>query len=191
MAKEKVKEKYGLSYSAFFPIKSEPENSHPTYDAAVDLGAAVKAYLTINYAESKAYGDDSLQLDLKEFAGGQLDAETLLNELEVEAALFGSKMEGDALTDSKDDRCKSGGYAYIQKLATKTGTVHRACFLYKVTPKMTSDNADTKAEGFTFAHNAVSYSVAADNAGAWRVRKDCDTEADAKAFIAQTAGQNA
>lgn len=179
----KVKEKYGLSYSAFFPIASEPEDSHPVYAEAVDLGAAVKAYLTINYAEAKLPGDDVIQLELKEFTGGQLDAETLLNDLEVESKLYGSRYENGMLSDNKNDRAASGGYAYIQKLATKTKNVCRAVFLYKATPRMNADNSDTKGESLTFSHNAVSYGITPDNTGDWRVRQDFGTEAEAKAFL--------
>lgn len=178
-----VKEKFGLVYSAFFPIGSLPENSHPVYGGPVDLGAAVKAYLTINYAEAQLYGDDVLHLDLREFTGAQLDAETLLNDLEVESQVFGSTMEAGVLTDHKDDSAKPGGYGYIQKLKTQLGTVFRACFLYLVRARMTADNADTRGSSITFANNAITYGVMPDNTGAWRSRQDFTTEADAKAFL--------
>ena len=178
-----VKEKFGLVYSAFFPIGALPENSHPVYGGPVDLGAAVKAYLTINYAEAQLFGDDVLQLDLREFTGAQLDAETLLNDLEVEAQVFGSTMEAGVLTDHKDDNARAGGYGYIQKLKTQLGTVFRACFLYYVRARMTADNADTRGSSITFANNAITYGVMPDNTGAWRSRQDFSTEADAKAFL--------
>lgn len=179
----KVKEKFGMVYSAFFPIASEPENSHPVYADPVDLGAAVKAYLSITYAEGQLYGDDVLQLDAREFASAQLDAETLLNDLEVDAVLFGGNLTDGVLTDTVRDSANSGGYGYIQKLKTKTGTVYRPVFLYKVTPRMTGDNIDTKAGSLTFANNAVTYSVMPDGTGAWRSRQDFATEQAAKAFL--------
>lgn len=179
----KVKEKFGMIYSGFFPIASEPEGTHPVYADPIDLGAAVKAYLAITYAEGQLYGDDVLQLDAREFANAQLDAETLLNDLEVEAALFGSSMSDGMLTDNAQDAANSGGYGYIQKLKTKTGTVYRPVFLYKVTPRMTGDNIDTKAGSLVFAHNAVTYAVMPDATGAWRSRQDFVTEAAAKSFL--------
>lgn len=178
-----VKEKFGLVYSAFFPIGALPENSHPVYGGPVDLGAAVKAYLTINYAEAQLFGDDVLQLDLREFTGAQLDAETLLNDLEVESQIFGSTLEAGVLTDHKDDSARAGGYGYIQKLKTQLGTVFRACFLYYVRARMTADNADTRGSSITFANNAITYGVMPDNTGAWRARQDFGTEADARAFL--------
>ena len=191
--KEKVKEKYGLVYSAFFPITTEPENTRPTYGEVIDMGAAVRAYLTITYATAQAYGDDRAQIDLKEFVSGQLDAETLLSDLEVDAALFGSTYSADGvLTDAINDDPKSGGYAYIQKLALRGGgTVYRAVFLHHCTPSLNADNADTRNASITFMNNSVSFTVLADAAGSWRTRKDCETEEAAKAFIAAFAAGTA
>ena len=128
----RVKEKYGLVQSLFFPIASTPAGSHPVYGPVVDLGAAVKDYLTINYSEAKAYGDDVTQLALREFVDGQLQIETLLSDLEVDAALYGSRMEGGALYDHVDDNPNSGGHGCIQKLKTKTGIVYRSIFYFFV-----------------------------------------------------------
>lgn len=179
----KVKEKYGLVYSAFFPIASMPENAHPVYGPEVDMGAAVKAYLSMNFAEAQLYGDDVLQLEVREFTGGQLDAETLLNDLEIESKLFGSQYSAGVATDNKNDAPNEGGYGYIQKLKTPSGTVYRGCFLYRVGPRMSADNSDTKNSSITFANNAVTYSVMVDNVGDWRSRQDLSSEAAAKAFI--------
>lgn len=179
----RVKEKYGLVYSAFFPVASEPDNSHPIYGQEIDLGAAVRAYLTINYATAQAYGDDRAQLDIKEFVSAQLDAETLLSDLEVDAKLYGSSYEGGVATDNVMDTAKPGGYAYIQKLKTRTGTIFRAVYLYYTTPSLNADNADTRNASITFMNNAITCSVLADNTGAWRARQDFTSEADAKAWI--------
>lgn len=185
----KVKEKYGLVYSAFFPITAEPADARPTYGEEIDLGAAVKAYLTITYATAQAYGDDRAQLDLKEFVSGQLDAETLLSDLEIESQLFGSTYTEGELIDSIQDDPASGAYAYIQKLAQRGsgGTVYRAVFLHHCTPSLNADNADTRNASITFMNNAVSYAVLADNTGEWRTRKDFEDEASAKAYITSLA----
>ena len=43
----KVKTPLGMQTLDFWPITAEPENAHPTYDSSVNLGAAVKGYLTV------------------------------------------------------------------------------------------------------------------------------------------------
>ena len=179
----RVKEKYGLVQSLFFPIASTPAGSHPVYGPVIDLGAAVKDYLTINYSEAKAYGDDVTQLALREFVDGQLQIETLLSDLEVDAALYGSRLEGGALYDHVDDAPKSGGHGCIQKLKTKTGTVYRAIFYFFVTPSQNADNADTKGSSITFTNNSITANVMADASGHWRVRSDFGSQEEAIAFI--------
>lgn len=190
--KIKVKEKYGLVYSGFYPITAEPADAHPSYGTEIDLGAAVRAYLTITYATAQAYGDDRAQLDVKEFVSAQLDAETLLSDLEVDAALFGSTYADGVATDGAFDAPVPGGYGYIQKLKVRSGeTVYRAVFLYHVTPSLNADNSDTRNASITFMNNSISCSVLADNTGAWRSRKDCESEAEALAYIRSCAGVTA
>ena len=179
----RVKEKYGLVQSLFFPIASTPAGSHPVYGPVIDLGAAVKDYLTINYSEAKAYGDDVTQLALREFVDGQLQIDTLLRDLEGDAALYGSRLEGGALYDHVDDSPVSGGHGCIQKLKTKTGIVFRAIFYYFVTPSQNADNADTKGSSVTFMNNSITADVMADASGHWRVRADFGSQEEALGFI--------
>ena len=179
----RVKEKYGLVNSWFFPIASTPAGKHPVYGPLVDLGSAVKDYLTINYSEAKAYGDDTTQLALREFVDGQLQIETLLSDLEIDAKLYGSRLEGGALYDHVNDNPTSGGHACIQKLKTKTGIVYRAVFYFYVTPSMNADNADTKGGSVTFMNNSITADVMADASGHWRVRADFGSQSEATGFI--------
>lgn len=179
----KVKEKYGLVESLFFPIASEPDKQHPVYGQPVDLGSAVKAYLSLTYAQSQAYGDDAEQLNVREFVSGTLDAETLLSDLEVDAVLFGSTWDGSSLTDNANDSPQPGGYAYIQKLRTRKGTIYRAVYLYYTIPNMNADNADTRGSSITFMNNSINCTVQVDKTGDWRTRADFATQAEAHAFI--------
>lgn len=190
-----LKEKFGLVYSAFGKITAdETDGAHPTYGTLTDLGAAVKAYLTINHAEGTLYGDDVKRLAVKEFTGATLEAETLLNDLEVDATLFGSTYSSTdkTSTDKAEDAANYGGYAYVQKLKDASNkTIYRAVWLYKVLPTLTNDNSDTKADGLTFAHKAVTYDVSADQTGAWRVRQDFDSLAAAKTWLGKVAAGTA
>lgn len=184
----RVQTPLGMRLSYFYPITAEPVNAHPTYGAGIDLGAAVKGYLTLNVASASIPGDDVDQVDIEVFAGGQLDAETTLNDLEVNSTLYGHTFSADAGEESKaDDMAIDGGYAFIEPIFTKAkGTFYRATCLYKVTPLASSEKqeADTRKKGeFNPKLNVVSYRVKEDNTRAWRKRKDFDTEAAAKTFI--------
>lgn len=179
----KEKLKYGLLHSLFWPITSEPENSHPVYGPELTLGSAVRDYLTLNYSEAKAYGDDSTRISIREFVDGTAEIETLLSDLEVDSKLYGSRYEGGVLTDNINDSANPGGHGFVQKLKTRTGTVYRAVFLYYIMPSQNSDNADTKGQSITFSNNSITATVQADKTGAWRVRADFTSEGDALAFL--------
>ncbi len=87
--KSKVKMPLGMQTLDFWPIKSEPDTGHHTYDTSVNLGAAVKGYLSITTASASIPGDDITQLEDEVFTSAQLDTETTMSELSVNAALFG------------------------------------------------------------------------------------------------------
>ena len=181
---EKVKERYGLVTLKFAPITAEPDGAHPTYDAFIDLGSAVKAYVTAQKAEGSIYGDDVLQLKVSEFSGADIQTETLLSDLEIESKLMGSVYNEDGtLTDSVNDSPKPGALAWIQKLKTKTGTIFRGVFMYFATPSLPDDQSDTKGDGVTFSNNAINFSATADKSGSWRIRKDCPSQSDAETWL--------
>ena len=85
----KVKAPLGMQTLTYYPIKTEPDSAHPTYDTGVDLGAAVKGYLTVTTASASIPGDDITQLEDEIFTGGQLDSETTMSDLAVNATLYG------------------------------------------------------------------------------------------------------
>ena len=183
----RVQTPLGMRRSEFFPITAETASS-TTYAAAIDMGAAVKGYLALNVASASIPGDDVDQVDVEVFAGGQLDSETTLSELEINARLFGHTYTTEGGEESKaDDLAIDGGYAFIEPIFTKSaGIFYRATCLMKVTPLASSEKqeADTRKKGeFNPKMNVVSYRVKTNNAGVWRKRKDFATEAAAAAYI--------
>ena len=187
MGSKTVKVPIGMRSSYFAKIKTEPENAHPTYDTVLDMGAAVKGYVTITTATSEIYGDDIALLRGENFVSAQADVETTKNELELNAALFGhSYSESDGETSNANDVAPAGAYAFIEPIMDKTKKItYRATFLYKVQPLLNSEKteADTKKNDFGPKMNAVSFFVMPDNTGDWRARKEFDTEAAAEAYI--------
>lgn len=187
----RVKAPLGMQSLTFFPIKTEPDTGHPTYDDGVDLGAAVKGYITVTTATATISGDDITQLDDEIFAGGQVDTETTMSDLQVNATLFGHiYTEADGETSNSSDRAKPGGLAFVEPVLLKDKTmVYRATCLYKTLAMASSEKqeADTKKSGeLNPKMNAVSFKVMEDNSGAWRSRNDFDSLVAAKAFITKT-----
>ena len=194
--KSKVKMPLGMQTLDFWPIKSEPDAGHPTYDTSVNLGAAVKGYLSITTASASIPGDDITQLEDEVFTSAQLDTETTMSELSVNAALF-----GHTFTEAADgaaggevskgsDRAKPGGLSFIEPILLKDkAIVYRATRLFKTQamPSSEKQEADTTKQGeLSPKNNAVSFKVMEDNSGSWRQRQDFESVAAAKSFISAT-----
>ena len=189
MGNKAVKTPIGMVSSYFFPFASESASGHPTYKEKVDMGCAVKGYLSVNTATADIYGDDVLQVPIELFVSGQMETETTLDDLEVNAKLFGHSYEEGVETSRADDVAPNGGYAFIQSLKKNETIIYRPVFLPKVVAVQSSEKqeADTRREGLDPKMKAVTLKVMKDNTGEWRVRKDCDTLADAEAYIDELA----
>lgn len=198
IAKSKVKTPVGMMTSNYWPIKAEPENAHPTYDAAIDMGAAVKGYVSVTTATASIPGDDIAQVEIEKFTGGQFDAETTMSELEINAKIYGHKFDENGIeTSSSEDVSPNGGYSFVEPILTKEKTtIYRATCLMKVSAMASSEKqeADTKKPGeLSPKMNVVSYKIMEDNARVWRQRQDFETFEAANQFIntvfgAATAG---
>ena len=187
----KVKTPLGMQTLDFWPIKSEADGKHPTYDASVNLGAAVKGYLTVTTATASISGDDIVQVEDEVFTGGQLDTETTMSDLEINAKLFGHTYSAEAGEESKSsDRSKPGGISFIEPILKKDKTIiYRATCLRKAVAMSSSEKqeADTKKAGeLNPKMNAVSFKVMEDNMRSWRVRNDFESVEAAQAFIKTT-----
>ena len=191
MGNKAVKTPIGMVSSYFFPFASESASGHPTYKEKVDMGCAVKGYLSVSTATADIYGDDALQVSIELFVSGQMEIETTLSDLEVNAKLFGHDYAEGVETSNADDAAPNGGYAFIQRLHDKKRDtiVYRPTFLRKTAAVQSSEKqeADTRKEGLDPKMNAVTLKVMKDNTGDWRVRKDCDTLAAAEAYIDELA----
>ena len=189
----KVKVPLGMQTLDFWPITEEPDTGHPKYGASVNLGAAVKGYLTVSTNMASIVGDDIEQVTDEVFAGAQLDSETTMSDLQVNAQLFGhtwSQTEGE---ESKStDRALPGGLSFIEPILRKDKSViYRATCLRKGTALASSEKqeADTRKPGeLNPKMNAVSFKISEDATHSWRVRMDFPSAAEATAFIKKTFG---
>lgn len=189
MGSKTVKVPIGMRSSYFAKIKTEPENAHPTYDTKVDMGAAVKGYVSITTATSEIYGDDIALLRGENFVSAQVDVETAKNDLELSALCFGHTYSStDGEEESKaDDVAPAGAYAFIEPIMNKSKEItYRATFLRKVQAIASSEKteSDTKKKDVNPKMNAISFFVMPDNTGSWRARKEFETEAAAESYIA-------
>lgn len=193
MPKEKNKMVVGMRSLKWFPIVSEPANGHPTYGAPILLGAAVKGVLSVNATPYAIVGDDINQIEGELFAGGQFDTETTLNDLEVNAALYGHDWAETTGEMSKGtDHAPSGGLAFVEPyMRTDRTIVYRATCLFKATALNSSEKheSDTRTPGqLTQKNYPVSFKISEDNLRCWRARNEFATEDEANAYVTQTFG---
>lgn len=189
--KRTVKVKLGMRRSYFAPIVSEPANAHPVYGPVLDMGEAVLGHLAVTYSSGDVFGDDRGKLHIELFVSYQLDAETTCDDLELSAAVYGRRYVDGMETSHIDDTPPCGGYGYIEPfIRADKSVVYRAVALYKLAamPAQEKDDSDTRKNDFNPTMNAVSYSGAADASGAWRDRKEFDSEAEADAWLMSVFG---
>lgn len=188
LTQSKVKVPLGMRTLDFWPITDEPDKGHPVYGESVNLGAAVKGYLTITTNAATIPGDDINQVDDEFFASAQLDTETTMSDLQINAQLFGHTWDEEKGEESKStDHATKGGLSFIEPILRKDRVViYRATCLRRGTPVASSEKqeADTRKPGeLNPKMNAVSFKISEDNLHSWRVRKDFETEEAAVAFI--------
>lgn len=130
------------------------------------------------------------------FTGGQLDSETTMSDLQINATLFGHSFSEESGEESKStDKTKLGGISFIEPILRKDKSlIYRATCLYRTQAIASSEKqeADTKKAGeLNPKMNAVSFKVMEDNLQSWRLRNDFATKAEAEAFINNTFGATA
>ena len=174
MGNKAVKTPLGMVSSYFFPFASEPVGTHPVYGDKVDMGAAVKGYLSLATASGDITGDDAMLLYFEQFVSGQIDVETTLSDLEVNAKIYGHSYKAGRETAKGEDSAPNGAYAFIEPILKKDKTlVYRASFFYKTTAMLSAEKqeADTRKSDFNPKMNAVNLRVMKDNAGIHRLQR--------------------
>ena len=108
--KSTVKVPIGMRRSWFFPIATEPDSAKPTYSEKLDMGAAVKGYLSVTTASASIPGDDITQVEIEKFVNGQLDVETTMSDLETNSKLYGHTYDAENGEVSSSEDIYRGHY---------------------------------------------------------------------------------
>lgn len=185
---------FGAKCPMFAPVKAEPENALPTYDAPLTVGALVKADLTVNLATGELYADDTLAEQLSEFASGAIALETDDMTDEVAQVIYGATGgagESGELIFNKGDTPPYGGFGYYKSLMRKGQKVYKGCFYPKVRAALGNDTAATRGNAITFGTTPTALTVFACNSGEWRITKEfagADAEAAVVAWLKEKLG---
>lgn len=186
----------GMQRSFWAPIATEPASAMPTYGDVEEMGAARLGTLTYTVAAADIEGDDQVLDHFEQFQSGTFVGETTLNELEVNAKIYGHDYADDEEASGTDDQAPFGAYGFTEPILRSGATepVYRATFLPKIkaNPANEAQNAAQKSGGtINPSYNSITYTVYACNTGKWRYRKEFDSAAEAEAYLKTKFGLQA
>ena len=166
---------FGANYPCFCPDGASK--------TGVVLGKLVSANLTVNLASGELYADDGLAEQLSEFASGSIAMETDdLSDANAEA-VYGCTVSDGVVTFNKEDTAPRGKLGYYKVLMRQGVKYYKACFYPRVRAAVGNDNAQTKGSSITFQTTSTTFTVFADDSGAWRKTKTCTTADEAKTWL--------
>lgn len=174
---------FGAKYPKFAPIKEEPADALPKYDAVVVLGRLISAELTPTMASGKLYADDELAESVDEFVSGSLAMATDDMEDDVAAVVYGATVSEKKVSYKAGDNPPVGGLAYYKVLMRRGVKVYKGFFYPRAKAVLGNDSANTKTDSITFGTNSTTFTIFTANTGEWRITEEFDTEAEAKAWV--------
>lgn len=154
-----------------------------TAASGVILGKLVAANLTVNLASGELYADDSLAEQLSEFSSGSVAMETDNMADPIASTIYGATVSNGIVTYNKNDTPPEGVLGYYKVLMISGVKKYRAYVYPRAKASVGNDNAQTRGSSINFQTAQTAFTIFDDGAGNWRKTKECDTEADAIAFI--------
>jgi hypothetical protein len=168
----------------------EPGNRLPQYEDHIVLAEFVSGNTTINFAEGQLYGDNALQIDIKDFVSATFALETTYINKEAEAVLYGTKIDPitNELINAGDDVPPWGGFGFVRTVRHKNRTEHVGYYFPKVQANLGNESAQTKNSGINFGTPTTNLTIFKPKYGGWRYKKDFNTEEEALEWVAEKLG---
>lgn len=181
----------GLKMPVFAPITGYDEETHrPTYGTGFIIGMAIKADVTINYAEATLYADDILAESDSSFQNGTVDVGVDEISHESDTKLFGSKIkEVDGIEElhvGGKNVSPHGGFGYYKTKVHRGVTGYTAKWFLDTQFKRGNDSGATKADSTSFATPEFSgniFAVPGFEEDVYVEEAFFDSESDAQAWL--------
>lgn len=146
----------GIKYPVYAVISGFPDGAKPTYNPskAGVLGKAIKADITLNFAEGSLYADDALAEYATKFQNGTISAG--FDELTPQkyADILGYRIDAtggaNILRKGAKDTAPYCGFGYYKTKVIDGVIKFQAKVFYKVKFRESGDNAETAAENINF-----------------------------------------
>ncbi len=156
--------------------------------AGVVLGKLVTANLTVNLASGELYADDGLAEQLSQFANGSLAMETDNMADSVASEIYGATVADGVVTYKSTDTPPEGTLAYYKTLMVNGERKYRAYVYPRAKAAIGNDNAQTRGSAITFQTTQTTFTIMENPNSDWRKTKECETEADAIAYVKEACG---
>lgn len=146
----------GLKMPVFAPIDGAvEEGQRPTYGTGFIIGMAIKADVTINYADAQLYADDILAESDSSFQNGTVDVGVDEISHEVDTKLFGSKLvDTDGIKElhvGGKNVSPHGGFGFYKTKVKRGVTGYIAKWFLDTQFKRGNDSSATKGDSTSFA----------------------------------------
>lgn len=152
------------------------------------LGKLVSANLTVQLASGEISADDSLAEQLSEFVSGTIAEATDDLEDAVISELYGCQIVDGTVVYNIGDTAPRGMHGYYKTLMRNGKKFYKTYIYPQVRAALGNDNAQTKGTNITFAPTDTTFTVFADDEGAWRKTKVFTTAAAATAYLDKELG---
>lgn len=180
----------GLKMPVFAPHKTYVDGTRPTYENGFIIGKAIKADVTINYAEATLYADDILAESDSSFQNGTIDVGVDAISMEAYTKLFGSKTkEVEGITElhkGASNVAPHGGFGFYKTIVKNKVKSYYAKWFLDVVFKEGNDSNATKGDTVAFATPEFSgniFCVPGLDEDTYVEEAAFDTEADAQAWL--------
>lgn len=170
----------------FYPVcaKRTVTTQSVAYSEKANIGKLVSIGLTPNVSDVKLYGDDDIAERAISFTDASLDVTVTEVPMAVAGKIFGATVSTDNEISFGDDDVPFVGFGFCRGELVGNETKYRAVWLPKVKFALPSETYETKGETIAFGTPKISASAQIDEATKkWRIEKEFDTIALAKAFI--------
>lgn len=183
----------GVRKMMIFPLKTEPDNSVPTYDPALEIGDTNAIKASPSTANATADGDDKQVANISMTTGWTVEWTGWGVPAETAGTLYGHKLTGTStkqVDEKMEDIAPYVGIGYLRTMADKTNTkTFMAYYYYKAQAVQGDEESNSGGSSLNLAATNVTFNAIEPSFGPTRSYQEFDTEEAAVEWIKTKAGQ--
>lgn len=176
-----------------FPLKTEPDNSVPTYDPTLEIGDTNAIKASPSTANATADGDDKQVANISMTTGWTVEWTGWGVPAETAGKLYGHTLTGTStkqVDEKMEDIAPYVGIGYLRTMADKTNKkTFMAYYYYKAQAVQGDEESNSGGSSLNLAATNVTFNAIEPSFGPTRSYQEFDTEEAAVEWIKTKAGQ--